>query len=177
MWRGLVIAGEVEQVGDQLVELAGLFACRSDEDGGLRVGQPVAVLKQVEVCGETGQRCTQFVRGVRDQLTLRRYGVVQRGQHRVERRAEAAHLVGSGGAEASGEVSRLGDVFGRRGELADRAQDAPGRQPGKTVGDARGRDREPGEQQGGVAQRSVIGVRARLVRTRAPPSAPGMAAV
>ena len=99
------------------------------------------------------------MRGVCDQLALRSHRVVQRGQHGVERRAEAAHLVGSGGAEASSEVAGLSYVLGSRGELADRAEEAPGREPGNTVGDARGRDGEPGEQQGGVAQRAVVGVR------------------
>jgi hypothetical protein len=69
--RGLVVAGEVEQVSDQLVQLAGLIPSRSHEGGGLRVRQPVAVFEQVQVRGEAGQRGAQLVRCVGDELALR----------------------------------------------------------------------------------------------------------
>ena len=59
--RGLAVAREVEQVGDQLVQFAGLLPGRPHQGGGLRVGQSGAVLEQVEVRGEAGQRGAQFV--------------------------------------------------------------------------------------------------------------------
>ena len=67
---GLVVAREVEQVGDQLVQLAGLLPGRSDEGGRLGVRQPGAVLQQVEVRGDAGQRGAQLVRCVGDELAL-----------------------------------------------------------------------------------------------------------
>ena len=91
--RGLAVAGEVEQVGDQLAELAGLLTRRPHQSRGLRVGEAVAVVEQVEVRGEAGERCAQLVGRVGDELALRGDRFVQRGQHRVEGGTEPAHLV------------------------------------------------------------------------------------
>ena len=59
--RGLAVAGEVEQVGDQLVKLGSLLPGRPYQGGCLRVRESGAVLEQVEVRGETRQRGAQFV--------------------------------------------------------------------------------------------------------------------
>jgi hypothetical protein len=59
--RGLVIAREVEQIGDQLVQLAGLLPSRPDERGGLRVGQPGAVLEGV--CGHDSEQAGRLWSG------------------------------------------------------------------------------------------------------------------
>ena len=50
-------------------------------------------------------------------------------------------------------------MFGGRGEFGDGSQDAACGQARRAVGDAGGRDSEPGQQQSRVAQRAVIGVR------------------
>ena len=154
-----MIAGEVEQIGDQLVQLAGLLPSRPDEGGGLRVGQPGAVLEQVEVRSEDGQRRAQFVRRVGQQLALRAHRIVQCSQHGVERRAEPTHLVGTGGADAGGEIAGPGHALGGRGELGDRAEDVARRQPGHAVSDRGGGDGEPGQQQGRLARRAIVGIR------------------
>ena len=102
---------------------------------------------------------------------------MQRRQHGVEGRGEPAHLiVGPREAEAGGEVAGLGDVLGGRGERGDGPQDAARGQPRRAVGHAGGRDGERGEQQGGVAQRAVIGVRG-PAGAHQPAGAAGQAAV
>src|ERR1700757_2384828 len=68
-------------------------------------------------------------------------------------------IVGPGGAQARGEVAGLGDVLGGRGEFGDGPENAAGGQPRRAVGDAGGRAGEPGEKQGRIPQRAVIGVR------------------
>ena len=68
---GLVVAREVEQVGNQLVELAGLLPCRPHQRGRLRVGQSGTVLEQVQVRRQARQRGAQLVRCVSDELALR----------------------------------------------------------------------------------------------------------
>ena len=148
---GLVVAGKVEQVGDQLVELAGLLSCRPHQRGRLRVGQAGTVLEQVQVRRQAGQRGAQLVRCVGDELALRGDRFVQRGQHGVEGRSAPAHLivgpiiVAPGGAETGGEVTGLGDALGGRGEFGDGSEDAACGQPCGAVGYACGRDGEPGE--------------------------------
>ena len=105
------------------------------------------------------------MRCVSDELALCDDRLVQRGQRGVEGRSEPAHLtvgpviVGLGGAETGREVTGLGDAFGGRGEFGDGPEDAACGQPCSAVGYACGRDREPGEEQGRVAQRGVVGVR------------------
>ena len=69
--RGLVVAREVEQVGDQLVQLTGLLPGCSHEGGRLGVRQSGAVLEKVEVRGDAGQRGAQLMRCVGDELALR----------------------------------------------------------------------------------------------------------
>jgi len=100
------------------------------------------------------------MRRVGDELALGGDRFVQRGQHGVEGRTEPADLiVGPGRADTVGEVAGPGDALGGRGELGEGPQDPARGQPGGTVGHARGRDGEPGEEQSRVAQRAIVGVR------------------
>jgi len=63
------------------VDPSGPVAGCSHQGGRLRVGHAGAILEQVEIGGEAGQRGTQLVRGVGDELALRGHRLVQRGQH------------------------------------------------------------------------------------------------
>jgi hypothetical protein len=62
------------------------------------------------------------VRRVRDELPLRAQGFVERGEHRVEARAEAAELVVAGRRDATREVARLGYVRRRLAQPAYRRE-------------------------------------------------------
>ena len=86
-----------------------------------------------------GQRRAQLVRGVRDEAALAADRLLERREHRVEARAEAAELVVPRDRDALGQVAGRGDVLGRgreaphglQGGGGDECREArpPGRSP------------------------------------------------
>jgi hypothetical protein len=81
------------------------------------------------------------VRGVGDEALLRAEGGLEAGEEVVDGVRQVLQLVlGSGEGEALVEVA-LGDLPGRRGHRAERAQDATGDEPAESDRD-RGHDRQ-----------------------------------
>ncbi len=106
-----------------------------------RVGQhvagglgPVLLLRMVQRHLELGpdarDRAAQFVRGVRDQVALALLGVVQAGQHVVQRDREHAHLVAGFGHRQLTGLPGSGDHLSAAAQGGDRAQRVPDHQPG-----------------------------------------------
>jgi hypothetical protein len=116
----LVVASELDEVADQRGQLLQL----RDQIG----SQVVAIIgvgrsapgQHLEVRAQRGQRRSQLVRGVGDQLALCLLGSLERLEHRVERGRQARDLVLTLGRDPAREVARRGDVLGGLGELGDR---------------------------------------------------------
>ena len=86
--------------------------------------------------------------GVGDELPLRARGVLERGEHRVERRGEPRELVAARDLDPAGEVARLGHVLGRAGEPAHGREQRRGDDQAERGGDD---DAEGGDQEQPVA--------------------------
>ncbi len=153
---------QVADQGGQLLQLAAYVAEQSLVVG--RIEAPAAgsagLGEQVEVGAQAGQRRTQLVAGVRDQLPLPLPRVLERPQHRVEAGGEPGELV-TAGHRYRAQILGGGDVLGGRGQPFDRAQAGPrDRETGcgcdrdTSDPDHQHHDRDPGQ--------FVIGLRCRL---------------
>jgi hypothetical protein len=147
---GVVAMGALERLGhelveaDRLVRLGGLAAREIDEVvgeagqlRGLRGGaieqraatlaRDVGVVAQdLDVRAQAGDRRTQLVRRVGDELALDAHRLGERVEHCVEARGQAGDLVVAVDLDAAREVAGLRDVVGGGGELAQR-RDRPRR--------------------------------------------------
>ena len=128
--RGLLAAGEVDQVVDeqrQLLDLLDDVAEQLLALGGVHV---VGLLEDLDVGAQARDRRAQLVRGVGDELALGVHGGVERAhralervEHRVEADREAPDLVGAVGRDASREVLGARDVLGGARQAPDGRDD------------------------------------------------------
>ena len=121
----VVAARELEQAADQVAHLVRLALqvleqplarFRIELDGADRTTE------HVEVRLHARQRRAQLVRRVGDEAPLRLDRVLQRRQHRVERRAEPRDLVVAALGHALARVARARDPLGRVGQAAHRRE-------------------------------------------------------
>ena len=141
--RDLAVAGELDEVADQLAELLEL----GDEVApqALAVGgrQVAAGAEHLEVGAQRRERRAQLVRRVGDELALGALRVVERLEHRVERRGQPRELVVALRLDAARQVARAGDVLGGLGQLGDRSHGVAG---GEAAEERRQRDAAEREQ-------------------------------
>ena len=78
--------------------------------------------QQLDVRAVRGQRRSQLMRGVRDQLLLSLLGLVEGCEHRVEVGCEACQLVPAADRDPLAEVTRRAHLTHRPGERAHGAQ-------------------------------------------------------
>jgi hypothetical protein len=157
----LAAAGELDDVGDeccQLVELSGDIA---QEAFAVAFAQRDALAEEVDVRAQARERSAQFVRGVGDELPLRADRSLERVEHGVERRPEAAELVVGIGLDPLAQVVRVGDPLGCGGERAhgpkrtasDDGPDERGERDSGEAGDSEA-PAEPAQRIVDVAQRA-----------------------
>ena len=78
--------------------------------------------EDVDVRLQARQRRAQLVRGIGDEAALRLERLLERGEHRIEGRAEARELVLPAFGNTLARLAGLRDPFGRRREAAHRSQ-------------------------------------------------------
>ena len=131
----VLAARELEQPRDEIPHLVRL-ALEVGIEPVSRVGrEPVLLLQHVDVRLDARQRRAQLVRGVGDEAALRLDRVVEGGEHRVERRAEARQLAAPGLGNAFARIARARDALRGCGQAQHR-------------GERRARDERAGERGG-----------------------------
>ena len=109
--------------------------------------------EHLEVGAQRGQRRAQLVRRVGDELALRALRVVERLEHRVERRREPARARRRRSASMRREqVARAGDVLGRLGQLGRPGARRGGWRSGRGTPPARCRRARAGRGRGAAAR-------------------------
>ncbi|NUQ54351.1 MAG: hypothetical protein HUU14_00515 [Dehalococcoidia bacterium] len=88
-----VSAGECQQVGHQSGQAGGFALDLAKYFGALRCLHLRLPLEDLQVALDSGERRTQFVRGIGDKALLGARGFLQTGQHGVEGFRQAAELV------------------------------------------------------------------------------------
>ena len=146
--RHRVVAGQLDEVADQRGHLLDLGADVVQQLGARPRAasrrRAVGLGEQVEVGAQRGQRGAQLVAGVGDQLALPVARRGERGEHRVERRGQPGDLVVALDRDRVQPLG-AGDVLGRGGEPAHRAQAVAGDAPaGQRGGDHAGEAEEAG---------------------------------
>ena len=134
--RALALAGQGEQVGDRAGEALGLAV------GGVEVALQRLVLGlqagRLEAQPQPGERRAQLVGGVGHEVALGDEGLPQALGHLVEGVGDLAVLGGPGLVGAGVEVAG-GDAPRRLGQVAQRAGEVAGEQPGDDQAEQRGR--------------------------------------
>ncbi len=125
------VGAEVDDLGHQRGQLAQLGRHGVEDAPTIRRGE-VAALQELDAGSQRGQRGTQLVSGVGDQLSLLAAGPIERAEHRRQTRREPTDLVGAAGGERRVELLGSGDPFGAVGELLDGSGDAPGSEPAQS---------------------------------------------
>jgi hypothetical protein len=118
--RTLARAREIDEIADEDREVLELCPDRCEDACALGGGHAVGALEQLDVGADRGQRRTQLVRGVADQLALRLARGLQGAEHRVEGGGQAPGLVIGDGLDAMVQLARGRDVLGGRGEPPER---------------------------------------------------------
>ena len=117
--RRLVAAGELDELGDQRRHLGQLLGDVAQQLLAVAGRQRLVAGEHLDVRAQARQRRPQLVRRVGDELALRARRVLERAEHRVERRRQARELVVAGRVDAAREVARLGHLLGRPGQPLD----------------------------------------------------------
>ena len=78
--------------------------------------------EHLDIRAQAGQRRSQLVRGIRDQLPLGAVGLLERRQHRVEACGQPAELVLAVCLDPLGEILGFGHLLGRLRQPANRRQ-------------------------------------------------------
>ena len=84
------LARELDEVRDEQAHLLELADDVAEQRLALLVREVAPAGEHLDVRAQARQRRPQLVRGVRDELALRALRLLERGQHRVEARAEPA---------------------------------------------------------------------------------------
>ena len=169
---GLAVARQLDQVADQLAELLDL----GDEVGpqalAIGLGQRARPAQHLEVGAQRGERRAQLVRGVGHEPALGALRVVERLEHRVERRGQPRQLVLALRLDAAREVARAGHVLGRLGQLGHRPDGVARGVAGEEGGERDDGDRAERRGRGG-GSRARRRPRSAAARAAPPGSGPG----
>ncbi len=142
------VGGEVLQAYHVVVEIPG-------------VQQPGVLVGDLYLGAQRGDGAAEFVGGVGDEAVLAFDGLLQRGQGLVRGAGEAADLVaGAGYRDPPGQVAAAGDRGHLGADALDRAQGAPGDQPGHAYHDEQ-QERQGGEHGAGDLVEGGLFVRER----------------
>src|SRR6185503_6373041 len=98
--------------------------------------------EQLEIRAQAGERRSQLVRGVGDELALLAQRNLERGEHLVERPGQSGHLVIPAQRDATREVARPGHLVHRVAEPAEWRQHSAADQRAKERGEERRTDRK-----------------------------------
>ena len=137
--RRLVAPRELDQLGDQRRHLRQLLGDVAQQCLPVRGGHGLVAREHLDVRAQAGQRRAQLVRRVGDELPLRPRRVLERAEHRVERRREPRELVGAGRVDAAREVARLRAPPRPSWSAAGRVRARPSRRPARARPRARSR--------------------------------------
>ena len=117
----LVVGGQLDQLAEQLVELAQLGLDRRQHGGAVLGIQPVGALEEGDVGPQARQRRAQLVARVVHETVLLLAAGGQRIEHLLETAREGADLVGAVDLDRGRQVVGVGDGGGRRREAPQRA--------------------------------------------------------
>ena len=162
--RRLAVAGQRDEVGDEVAELLGLLDDVVEQRAAVGLAHRRRVAQDLDVRAQRGHRRAQLVRGVGHELALLGLRGLQAREHRVEARGHAPDLVVAVRVDAPAEVAGGLDVLGRLGQLGHRGDDAPREQPAH-AGRERGADGHERDEHDAAG----AGGRGRRPRASAPP--------
>ncbi len=111
--------------------------------------------EHLDVRAQAGQRRSQLVRGIRDELSLGAVGLLERREHCVEARSQPAELVLAGSLDPLGEIAGFGHLLGRPGQPANRRKRRLGDHEAEAAGDSDSPSRNQDQENRYSAQRVV----------------------
>ena len=155
--RRLAVAGQRDEVGDEVAELLGLLDDVVEQRAAVGLAHRRRVAQDLDVRAQRGHRRAQLVRGVGHELALLGLRGLQAREHPVEARGHAPDLVVAVRVDAPAQVAGRLDVLGRLGQLGHRGDDAAREEPAH-AGRERGADGHQRDEHAPQALQHAVGV-------------------
>ncbi|MEZ5098238.1 MAG: hypothetical protein R3C15_00160 [Thermoleophilia bacterium] len=152
---GRPVGRDLDEVRDEAAHLLELAHHVGEQRGALLLAHGGVAREHLDVRAQARQRRAQLVRRVRDELTLRLVGDLERRQHRVEARAEPGELVAAVDVDPVREILRLGDDLGLARQATHGLQRRARDEPAEQGRDADPADREEDQDQADPVQQPV----------------------
>ena len=153
-----ITPGQLDDVADQCAELLGLLEHVGEQAPAILPGELISLLEQhLDVRAQAGDRRAQLVRGVGHKLALGADRLIERVardlkplDHRVEAPGQKSHLIVGVDSDPAAQILCLLDMLGGRGDLGQRGEHLPCRQPseGGREGDPAGAHAAAGRGEG-----------------------------
>ena len=131
----VALAGEVDQVADEVGQLLELVDDVGEQRAAVLVGEQVGVDEDLDVGAEAGERRAELVGGVGDELALGVHRSLERREHLVEAGGEGGELVVAVGVDPPAQVAGRGHLLGGPAEALDGRHRGPGDQVAERAGE------------------------------------------